>query len=297
MELRQVRRNSSQNQTVFTTRSAYYTIKWAPDLDYLPSRSVRGLTIISVSEFIQYLHYKQPQIAILEIGAIAAPSLGHTLSEYLHEIISPSDFTFTCADNNELQILQETVKTRKHKIRYKTLDIHQNALEQGFQASSFDLVIAPQICANSTFNKEIINVRRLLRSGGRLLLSGNSAVSEKDHAKVLSENGFSDVGLQLEDQDSNVIISSRVTEANSPSLLPSVKIITSDGSDVFAQDLRLAMQQIGLRASLDPWPSGSPCPKDIYVVVDDMECLMLLNPAKDRFGQIVRFLVEQCSIV
>lgn len=296
-ELRQVGRTSAQNQIASTRRRAYYTMKWAPDLDYLSSRTVKVPTIMSVHDFVQYLHHKQPQIAILEIGSTTALAFGNTLSEYFGEGISSSNFTSTCADNNDLQALQATIKTQKHRIQYEKLDIYQNALEQGFQPSSFDLVVALRIFADPIFNNQIAYVRRLLKPGGRLLLGESSIVREKDYANVLSANGFDGVEFQLGDQDSSMIISSRATEANHPSLLPSVRIIASDNLGGFAQNLCLAIKQISLRVSLDAWPSTSPCIQDIYVILDDVEDPMLLDPAKDRFGQMVRFLGDQCSVI
>lgn len=56
-------------------------------------------------------------------------------------------------------------------IDYKVLDIEKNPVEQGFEAGTYDIVMASNVLhATSDITTTLKNVRKLLKPGGRIVL-------------------------------------------------------------------------------------------------------------------------------
>ena len=59
-------------------------------------------------------------------------------------------------------------------VQFRTLDIERDPLEQGFDAHSFDLIVASDVLhATEDLRKTLDRVKQLLGSGGTLVLAGD----------------------------------------------------------------------------------------------------------------------------
>lgn len=131
-----------------------------------------------LDRFMELAAHETPSLRILEVGAGTGGMTVHILnalkqreertgamafSEYMYTDISPVFF--------------ESAKARWDaegfggRMAFKTLNMEQSVLEQGFAENSYDLLVAGS-CVHATglLDKTLQNLRRALRPGGRLVL-------------------------------------------------------------------------------------------------------------------------------
>jgi SAM-dependent methyltransferase len=121
-------------------------------------------------EFIQMLSHSKPNLRILEIGTGNGVSLHRDI---LAELTRP-DGEVLCAKYT-LTAPGYVVATTQEKIfpnmEFASLDISEDPFEQGFEEGGYDLIIAVNAlhgCKN--IQESLVNLRKLLRFDGRLLL-------------------------------------------------------------------------------------------------------------------------------
>jgi acyl transferase domain-containing protein len=92
------------------------------------------------SEEVKLMAHKNPAMRILEIGAGTGSAtehmlgaLGDHLDEYVYTDITPSFF------------LKARDRFTSSKLTFRTLDVHQNPLSQGYEEADFDLIIAANV--------------------------------------------------------------------------------------------------------------------------------------------------------
>ena len=125
-----------------------------------------------LNRYIEHLVFKNPDMAILEIGAGTA---GTTLPvlQTLTQDERPMfrNYDFTDISPGFFEPAKSLLKEWSGKVRFKTLDIERNPNAQGFEEESYDLVIASNVLhATKSMDDTLSNVRRLLKPGGRLAL-------------------------------------------------------------------------------------------------------------------------------
>ena len=132
-------------------------------------------TILCYQRLVKYLKiltFKHPSVHVLEIGAGTGGTtlpVPQTLSQSGSNHIKHYDFTdiapsfFGPAKN----LLTEWSDI----LSFKTLDIEVEPVEQGFQAGSYDSIIAANVLhATGSIENSLSNVRKLPKSGGKLAL-------------------------------------------------------------------------------------------------------------------------------
>ncbi|GIJ99998.1 type I iterative polyketide synthase [Aspergillus viridinutans] len=117
------------------------------------------------SALFQLLGHRHPKQRILEIGAGTGSSTTKILPETRY-----STYTFTDVSAAFFPAAKERLKDYPSLV-FKTLDISQDPLDQGFEPQSFDLIVAANVLhATPSLNETLVNVRRLLHPQGVLLL-------------------------------------------------------------------------------------------------------------------------------
>ncbi|KAJ0120167.1 polyketide synthase [Diaporthe amygdali] len=125
------------------------------------------------NDFLQLLGHNKPTLRVLEIGAGTGGTTGTILSglqsKYGERLYSR--YTYTDISPGFFSAAQQRFRDNEG-IEYKVLDISKNPIEQGFEAGSYDLILAANVLhATPNLGETLVNVRKLLNPhGGRLLL-------------------------------------------------------------------------------------------------------------------------------
>jgi nucleoside-diphosphate-sugar epimerase/malonyl CoA-acyl carrier protein transacylase/SAM-dependent methyltransferase/NAD(P)-dependent dehydrogenase (short-subunit alcohol dehydrogenase family) len=116
---------------------------------------------------ISQLVHRYPRMKILEVGAgtggttrTVISAAGDNFASYMYTDISPGFF----------EPAQEKFG-KSGKMTFKTLNIENDPVDQGFEGGGYDMVIASNaVHATKTLKETMSNCRRLLRPGGYLVL-------------------------------------------------------------------------------------------------------------------------------
>ncbi|KAM0343561.1 hypothetical protein ACHAPU_008456 [Fusarium lateritium] len=123
-------------------------------------------------DFFRVLGLNKPQLRVLEIGA-GTGSLTAVVLEALNSDDGErlyGDYTITDVSAGFVNQTKERFSSYQN-ITYSVCDISQDPLEQGFQAGSYDLILASNVLhATTDLNATLRNCRKLLRSDGQLYL-------------------------------------------------------------------------------------------------------------------------------
>ncbi|PGH14046.1 hypothetical protein AJ79_03316 [Helicocarpus griseus UAMH5409] len=136
---------------------------------------------IDSSEFFVNAGHTNPRMRILEIGAGTG---GTTLValEALHAINGErmyASYTFTDISSGFFSAAQDRFG-QYSGLEFKTLDISRDPLEQGFEAGSYDLIIASNVIhATPCLNTTLKHVRKILHRRGRFFLQELTPSSAK----------------------------------------------------------------------------------------------------------------------
>ncbi|KAL8770831.1 MAG: hypothetical protein Q9194_005051, partial [Teloschistes cf. exilis] len=186
----------------------------------------------AVSTYLDAVVQKQPSMSFLEIGA----GTGATTDLILNTIGTPAnasryrEYVFTDLSSSFFGKAQERFGTRK-RMSYRTLNIEQDPLDQGFDGEGYDVVIASMVLhATQSLIETLKNVRKLLKPGGKLILvefvapektwvgfvfgllpgwwlSSESyrnlspCIVEQDWNDLLMQTGFSGVDIEFKDYE------------------------------------------------------------------------------------------------
>ena len=124
------------------------------------------------TEFFELLGHYKPNMKILEIGAvnvgITNKILSHLQSAYGERMYG--SYTYTDVSAGFFAVPKERFKAIQG-LEYAVLDITQDPILQGFEAESFDLIVASNVLHTTPkLGETLSNVRKLLRPSGRLFL-------------------------------------------------------------------------------------------------------------------------------
>ena len=125
------------------------------------------------SRFIDLLSHKKPNLRILEVGA----GTGGTTQTFLQDLVdldgNPmySLYTFSDISAGFFPRAKERFAFAPN-MDYKTFDVSRSPLEQGFEAQSYDLIIAANVIhATPVLQDTLRNLSPLLRTDGHLVMT------------------------------------------------------------------------------------------------------------------------------
>ena len=124
--------------------------------------------------YISLLSHKNPHLNILEIGAgtggATVPIL-RGLGGSDGTMARFSNYDFTDISTGFFEKSRQKTMAWDSLMNFKKLDIESDPLQQGYQPSTYDVIIAANVLhATSRMKKTTSNVRKLLKPGGKLVL-------------------------------------------------------------------------------------------------------------------------------
>ena len=130
--------------------------------------------------YVDLLAHKNPCMSILEIGAGTGGATSHLL-DILSSCAEGGDqpmsyryqhYTYTDISPSFFEAAQERFREHSKKMSFRPLDISKNPLQQGFESSQYDLIVASAVLHATEYIDETLSYTlQLLRPGGKLLLS------------------------------------------------------------------------------------------------------------------------------
>ena len=127
--------------------------------------------------YIDALAHKNPDLAILEVGAgtggATVPIIDTLMHHGEHELGSGRfrKYDFTDLSPYFFDTARELFQTSLDYLNFRILDIELDPLPQGFEAHQYDVVIAANVLhATKHIDRTLQNLHKLLKPGGKLLL-------------------------------------------------------------------------------------------------------------------------------
>jgi acyl-CoA synthetase (AMP-forming)/AMP-acid ligase II/acyl carrier protein len=187
-----------QNAVTKLAESTLLTLGWDSNIPPLPVRSIENLKAVLteelhsaeiyvsteirnayrlfhysnvlikmlVNEVVQFMH-EERKIRFLEIGA----GFGST-AEYILPVLPPerTEYVYTDISTYFLQEVQEKFAQYSF-VEYRLLDIEKSPSVQGYEAHSFDIIMAASVLhATKDISETLMHIRNLLKPNGLLLL-------------------------------------------------------------------------------------------------------------------------------
>jgi SAM-dependent methyltransferase/NAD(P)-dependent dehydrogenase (short-subunit alcohol dehydrogenase family) len=133
-------------------------------------RSALGFVELNelIATMVGQIAHRYPNMHICEIGAGTGGASRGILAKLGTAF---SSYTYTDISSGFFSKAQENFAAYKDRMIYKTLDITENPVDQGFIEGAYDLIVAANVLhATPDLEETLQNARRLLKPGGYLVM-------------------------------------------------------------------------------------------------------------------------------
>lgn len=286
-----------------------------------------------LAEYVNHLAFKTPGLRILELGAGTGSA---TLS--VLQLCSPggqgtfcSEYMFTDISSGFFESAREKFKRWDGIIKFETLDLELDPIDQGFKENGYDVVLASNVVhATKSIGRSLKNIRQLLRPGGVLALveivkvtpfhnatfgmlpgwwagvedgrktSPLQTVSQWD--KRLRDADFTGVELAAHDFPEPATgcalltsrSSARLTNGVSPLHFELFNCLEGEGlGDLICQNLQTALRRSGNGCFMSTWKDDHKDDNHCAIVIDVAERPILANSSDLTFHHLISLLVKR----
>jgi acyl transferase domain-containing protein/NADPH:quinone reductase-like Zn-dependent oxidoreductase len=289
-------------------REMSYTMEWGADVDLFPLEPAESLKRLSVQDYFKHLCFKYSQMTILQVNSGIGNATLPILQAMSQAKSSIRRYHFTDPSRDCLKEARDRLHQWLPLIHFETLDVKQDPGRQGFKESSYDVIITTQLPEERDLVATLTHLRMLLKPGGRLIfLPGNPYPSDLSrdlmYDSLLRRCSFNGIEIAVREKDgllkdttttvSKAIVPDRHTST------PPVEIIAEHGpEEPFVADLAAVLGDQDFEVSVTKWSAGIvPRSSAVYVVVDDARNPLLVNPTRERFGQITKLISGASNIL
>ena len=129
-----------------------------------------------MAAYVDLLAHKNPNMSILEVGAGTGGASAVILnvlggSHGSNPTTRFNDYDYTDVSPSFFEAAKERFHHHGNRMSFRVLDISTDPSVQGFESKKYDLVIASAVLhATENISKTLLNSRKLLKPGGKLLL-------------------------------------------------------------------------------------------------------------------------------
>ncbi|KAL6715297.1 hypothetical protein ACLMJK_007562 [Lecanora helva] len=285
-------------------------------------RSFRALR-----SYLELLGHKNPHLSILEVGAEAGGALSsiiQALSGTEEEVARFERYTYTSVSNESFGDVEKRFASLRHLITCQTLDIEVDPLDQGFEAESYDVVIAVHVLNGTKSTLDTLNnVHKLLRPGGKLIfiemtrehlsstilfgtlpswwIREKSTMSEQEWDSALLESGFSGLEVDVWDSSSELDHQSSMMVSTVPhktiAAQPEVLIIAEERDcGVSLVRLLTLLSDMKLPAEISTFANAKPEGK-VCIVLSELCGSYLYDPTPQQFDTSKDILIRADGVL
>ena len=259
-----------------------------------------------MNTYIDAFAHKNPDMKILEIGAGTGGATLPVIDILTHhgeqEAGAPrfAHYDFTDISAGFFEKAKDLFKAQADRMSFRVLDVETDPIKQGFEAETYDLIIASNVIhATKNIDITLANTRKLLRPGGKFILFEMSnpyvirtgftfgvlpgwwlgqeeirkwgpLMSQEDWDLALRRTNFSgaDICLQdfpdIRDHLVGVIVATAIGQSPQPPKIPQTAIIAAAGSAI--------QHEIALQLQSSLHAAGSPACEIITVeAIDEVD--------------------------
>ncbi|KAJ5833041.1 Highly reducing polyketide synthase sdnO [Penicillium riverlandense] len=246
-------------------------------------------------------------------------------------------YEFTDVTSKLFEQAKPLLQEWSSRLDFKTLDLDLDPTDQEFSAGTYDLIIATNSlsCTSST-STTLSYIHKLLKPSGKLvsieLTRATAALTtvlgtlpgwwaaedERQDGPLLSEtqwhsalvqNAFSGVDIATNELDgpksrTSMIVSTSLDSESIEHDAPSARVhilASESASPLFqrlAEELSTALQELGIESIISAWNFQESFDLDTtYVVLDDMDHPLLLDPSPEEFEQLKTLFISSRSLL
>ncbi|KAK4188780.1 highly reducing polyketide synthase AFT9-1 [Podospora australis] len=291
-----------------------------------------------MEEYVQSLVHKNPNMKVLEIGA----GTGGATMPLLQKIerrgrLLLDKYTYTDISSGFFERARQKFGRWTGQMEFQTLDIGADPLPQGYEAESFDLIIAANVLhATPLMDVTLGNVRKLLKPGGRLVLMELTQVAaahtfivgalegwwmSEDGRRdgplltvpewdgLLRRTGFTGTNLVIpahtgHSRDISSFMVTRGEAKELPSLTGAMESRVLLGhpdspQEVLGAGICASLSERGVGCSQQVWSEATTAAdaNQLSIVIDSAEHPFLLDPTPETFARIKQLLLHGRNIL
>ena len=286
------------------TQNMVYEMKYAPDIAFISANTSEVFGSLPITEYLDLLSFKCSQLLVLEIGARSGQSTSKIIQQLVRDGLAPiARYDMTDVTTESFQQARERLKYWSPIMRFQTLNVQQDPLQQGFETNSYDLIIATNLSVPvGHLDDSVVNMRKLLKPGGRLIFKVQEEYDTDGNIlhHALLQSSFSVVQSCLDDISDNFssgrMLVSQAVDSYTQTVVDPIMIIAEEGLETFASHLISALRSQVFHSELTTWEILDPRDKAIFVILDNGRRPLLSSMTQERFRQVVD-LLGSCSKV
>ncbi|KAF7879371.1 hypothetical protein EAF04_000567 [Stromatinia cepivora] len=279
-----------------------------------------------LSSYVKKLAFKNPNMKVLEVGAGTASATLPLFEKITQDGKLPlRQYDFTDISPWFFENARALLQRWQSHLCFKTFDCSKDPMEQKFEAGTYDLIIAYNaIHASRSIDESITNVRKLLKTGGRLILleitrlepfvnaifgllpgwymnrtdgrEGAPILSPEQWNFRLLQGGFNGCEFIKHDEDGpSKTISMIVSKATSLSQeKPTIRAsyLVHDNSGTVRSLLGQKLQKLSFRSSTAHIPSQDIDKEAVYVIIDDSLKSSLLSSSPQVISGLLKVIAK-----
>ncbi|KAI8631471.1 Aft9-1, partial [Xylariaceae sp. FL1651] len=310
MELRSLASEALGDANVQDGRDICYEMQWGPDERFITARlltapepvvpdSPLSRCLASMSEYLKHKAFKQSDLSVIEIGSDSTDATLAFLEALRSHKSLPVvyDFTSEAVADSVTSKLQEWSGV----VNFRPLNIEEDAVDQGFQQNSYDIIFACNTLHGTDVSSTLSNAHQLLKPDGILLsIQDTTSFSTRGWSTALSQASFK-LQFVAEADNLSLIVARAVGVPISPI---SIRFIFEPS---LPQNLRSIMDETssalgakGVHVTQEPatsWNSKRPYDDAINIVIDNGSSPIFSDIDTETFRQVVGLLQKPSKVL